>query len=389
MQFKEIVGQEEVKQQLIRSAREGRVSHAQLFVGPAGNGALPLAIAYAQYLSCEQPGETDSCGNCTACKKYQKLAHPDLHFSYPFIASKKETVALDYIAQWREALLEQPYLTLEKWMERLDAENKQPNINIAECHSIISKLSLKAFESDFKVLIMWLPEYLREVGNSLLKLIEEPSSSTLFLLVSEQPDHLLQTLRSRTQLVRTARLDEADVRAYLLESGLADETTAAQAAKLCGGNLTAAMDLATGEISNFSDIFREWMRICYQGDPAKMVDWTDQVIGRGSSSKTGLGRENQKNLLRYGLTVLRQSLRQQVQLPVQAQGSELEFITRFAAQLNPEKIAAISGELEEAIFHIERNANPRILFLDVSLQIARSMKMGEAGTKPPGMMVMT
>src|SRR5690606_22945035 len=142
MQFKEIVGQQEVKQQLIRSAREGRVSHAQLFVGPEGNGALPLAIAYAQYLSCEQPGETDSCGECPSCKKYAKLAHPDLHFSYPFIASKKETVALDHIGPWREALLEQPYLTLEKWMQRLNAENKQPNINIAECHSIISKLSL-------------------------------------------------------------------------------------------------------------------------------------------------------------------------------------------------------------------------------------------------------
>lgn len=388
MQFKEIVGQQAVKQQLIRSAREGRVSHAQLFVGPAGNGALPLAIAYAQYLSCEEPGETDSCGVCATCKKYQKLAHPDLHFSYPFIAPKKETVALEYISQWRDAILEQPYLTLEKWMDRLDAENKQPNINIAECHSIISKLSLKPFESGFKVLIMWLPEYLREVGNSLLKLIEEPSSSTLFLLVSEQPDLLLPTLRSRTQLVRTERLEEEEVAAYLLEAGLADQQGAAQAAKLCGGNLAAALELAAGETSNFGELFRDWMRICYQNDGVKMVEWTEQVGGKGSGSKSGIGRENQKNLLRYGLSVLRQSLLQQVQLPLQARGEELEFITRFAAQLNPEKIAAISGELEEAIYHIERNANPRILFLDVSLQIARYLKIGGAIVRP-GRVVMT
>lgn len=376
MQFKEIIGQQAVKEHLIRSAREGRVSHAQLFTGPEGNGALPLAIAYAQYLSCEQPGETDSCGTCTSCKKYQKLAHPDLHFSYPFIAVKKDTVALDYISQWREALLEQPYITLEKWMQRLDAENKQPNINIAECHSIISKLSLKPFESGFKVLIMWLPEFLREVGNSLLKLIEEPSSQTLFLLVSEQPDQLLPTLMSRTQLVRTSRLEEEEIIAYLLRSELTDPDLAGQAAKLSGGNLAAAIELSAGENSNYGLQFIEWMRICYQGDGVKMAGWTEQAARSG--------RENQKNLLRYGLTLVRQSLLQRVGLPVQARGPELEFITRFSLQLSPEKAALISGELEKAIFHIERNANPRILFLDVSLQIMRLLK---AAQELPGSVV--
>ncbi|QEC52063.1 DNA polymerase-3 subunit delta' [Anseongella ginsenosidimutans] len=366
MQFKEIIGQQAVKDQLIRSAREGRVSHAQLFTGAEGNGALPLAIAYAQYLSCEQATETDSCGSCVSCKKYQKLAHPDLHFSYPFIASKKETVALDYVQQWREALLEQPYLTLEKWMQRLDAGNKQPNINIAECHSIISKLSLKPFESDFKVLIMWLPEFLREVGNSLLKLIEEPSSKTLFLLVSEQPDQLLSTLLSRTQLVRTARLGEEEIAGYLLDSGEINPELARQAARLSGGNLAAAIDLLAGESSNYGQLFMDWMRVCYQGDGLKMVEWSDNAVSAG--------RENQKNLLRYGLSLIRQSLLMRVGLPVQALGQELEFITRFSAQLDPEKATAISGELEKAIYHIERNANPRILFLDVSLQIMRLLK---------------
>lgn len=371
MQFKEIIGQQAVKERLVRTAREGRVSHAQLFTGPEGNGGLQLAIAYAQFLSCEQPGEADSCGSCSSCKKYQKLVHPDLHFSYPFIAPKKETVALDYIAQWREALLEQPYLTLEKWMQYLDAGNKQPNINIAECHSIIGKLSLKPFESDFKVLIMWLPEYLREIGNSLLKLIEEPSSETLFLLVSEQPDQLLPTLLSRTQLVRTSRLEEEEIAAYLLASGVSDTDLVRQAARLSGGNLAAAIDLSAGESSNFGQLFIDWMRVCYQGDAIKIVEWIEVIAGKGSAA----GRENQKNLLRYGLSLLRQSLLQHLGLPVQAQGAELAFITRFSAQLNREKTTAISGELEKAIYHIERNANPRILFLDVSLHIMRLLKM--------------
>lgn len=362
MQFKEITGQEAVKERLIRSACEGRVSHAQLFAGPEGSGALPLAIAYAQYLSCGDPGENDSCGNCASCKKYGKLAHPDLHFSFPFIAQKKETVALYYIGQWREALLEQPYITLEKWMQRLNAENKQPNINIAECHSIISRLSLKPFESEFKVLILWLPEYLREVGNSLLKLIEEPSAKTLFLLVSEQPDQLLPTLLSRTQLLRIGRLAEEEIARYLVASGETDPEMARQAASLSDGSLAAAVDLSADERSNHGDLFIDWMRLCYQADGLKLGEWVEQVVR--------YGRENQKNFLRYGLSLIRESILYRVGVPVRARGNELDFITRFSAQLTIDKTENISEELEKAIYHIERNANPRILFLDVSLQIA-------------------
>ncbi|HYH56417.1 MAG TPA: hypothetical protein VD772_07385, partial [Anseongella sp.] len=273
MQFREITGQQAVKKQLVQSAREGRVSHAQLFAGPEGSGALPLAIAYAQYLSCDSQQEEDACGNCISCKKYQKLAHPDLHFSFPFIAQKKDTVSLDYSSEWRDALLEQPYLTLEQWMKRLNAENKQPNINIAECHSIIQRLSLKPFESEFKVLIIWLPEYLREVGNSLLKLIEEPSGKTLFLLVSEQPDQLLATLLSRTQLVRIPRLPEEEIVQYLVEAGETEPEIARQTARLSNGNLAAAIELSAGERSSYGAFFIDWMRLCYQRDGLKIAEW--------------------------------------------------------------------------------------------------------------------
>jgi DNA polymerase-3 subunit delta' len=204
MLFNEIPGQEEVKSQLIRSVNENRISHAQLFLGPEGSGSLALAIAYAQYISCTERKEIDSCGECSSCRKYQKLIHPDLHFSYPFIASKekKVEVSTDVIAAWREAIIENPFLGLEEWMQTLDAENKQPNINIAECHDIIKRLTYKSFESEYKVLIMWLPEYLGTEGNSLLKLIEEPPAKTLFILVAQNHDQILNTILSRTQLVK-------------------------------------------------------------------------------------------------------------------------------------------------------------------------------------------
>ena len=169
------------------------MSHAQLFLGPEGSGSLALAVAYAQYLSCEDKQPDDSCGVCSSCRKYQKLAHPDLHFSYPFFAKDKNDSALTFIEQWREAFLANPYISLDIWRGYLDAENKQANINIAECHQIIKKLSFKPFESIYKVLILWLPEYLDKEGNSLLKIIEEPQPNTLFLLVAQNQDQILNT----------------------------------------------------------------------------------------------------------------------------------------------------------------------------------------------------
>ena len=185
MQFKSIIGQEATKQRLITSVNENRVSHAQLFLGPEGNGGPALAVAYAQYLSCEDKQPDDSCGVCSSCRKYQKLMHPDLHFSYPFFAKHKDDTALTFIEQWRDAFTNNPYLSLDTWRSYLEAENKQANINIAECHQIIKKLSFKPFESIYKVLILWLPEYLDKEGNALLKVIEEPQPNTLFLLVAQ------------------------------------------------------------------------------------------------------------------------------------------------------------------------------------------------------------
>ncbi|RZK65896.1 MAG: hypothetical protein EOO92_25830, partial [Pedobacter sp.] len=237
MQFKDVVGQEDIKVHLINTVKSDRISHAQLFLGPEGSGSLALAFAYAQFISCENKQETDSCGECASCRKYQKLIHPDLHFSYPFFAKHKEDTALTFIEEWRKAFLANPYLSLDEWREQLSADNKQANINIAECHSIIQKLSLKPFESEYKVLIMWLPEFLEKEGNSLLKIIEEPSHKTLFLLVAQNQDQLLNTILSRTQIVKVPKQKNQDVCEFLTTKHQVSEDKAKQIAYLSNGNL--------------------------------------------------------------------------------------------------------------------------------------------------------
>ena len=201
MFFKDIIGQEKAKQRLIREAKEGKIAHAQLFCGREGVGKLPLAIAYARYLSCEHPNEQDACGKCPSCIKYNKLIHPDLHFVFPVIKKKnKDTTSNDYLAEWRELLLETPYFNLNMWLERMNAENQQAQIFVKESDEIIRKLSLKSSQGGYKIMIIWLPEKMNvECSNKLLKILEEPPTQTIFLLVSEEPDTLLATIQSRTQ----------------------------------------------------------------------------------------------------------------------------------------------------------------------------------------------
>src|SRR5690606_7490045 len=217
MRFKDIIGHQQIKEHLVQTVKDNRVSHAQLFLGPEGSGGLALAVAYAQYINCEQKQENDSCGECGSCRRYQKLIHPDLHFSYPFFATKERgEVAADYLEEWRHAFLSNPYMGFDYWRHQLDGGNKQANINIKEAHDIIKKLSLKAFEAEYKVHIMWLPEYLDKEGNELLKLIEEPPAKTVFLLVSENQDKILNTIISRTQLLKIPKFSYADIKQYLI-----------------------------------------------------------------------------------------------------------------------------------------------------------------------------
>ena len=375
MQFREIVGQDQIKARLIETVQSGRISHAQLFLGPEGSGSLALAVAYAQYISCENPGPEDSCGECPSCRKYQKLIHPDLHFSYPFFAKHKEDTAQTFIAEWREAFLENPYLGLETWRNSLDAENKQANINIAECHQILQKLSLKPFEGEYKVLIMWLPEYLDKEGNTLLKIIEEPPHKTLFLLVAQNQEQILSTILSRTQLVKVPAFSDQVVETYLLDQGVAPEK-AKQIAFLSDGNLQTAQNLLKDLENDNFQLFTDWMRICFGDKGNAMIDFVETIAKSG--------RENQKAFLRYGIHFLRECLlilsgaSDLVRLPEAEQVVAINFAQKV---LSLAKAEAIVAELEKAHYHIERNANPKILFLDVSLQFVKILKFN---TLPSG-----
>ncbi|MEX8549284.1 MAG: ATP-binding protein [Mucilaginibacter sp.] len=368
MQFKEIVGQETIKQKLLTTVKENRVSHAQLFLGPEGSGSLALAVAYAQYISCENKSDEDSCGECNSCRKYQKLVHPDLHFSYPFFAKHKDDTALTFIDQWRKAFLHNPYLNLHEWRTYLEAENKQANINIAECHQIIRKLSFKPFESEYKILIMWLPEYLDKEGNTLLKIIEEPAQKTLFLLVAESQDDILNTILSRTQLVKIPALKDADVQAYL-EQHHQTEHLAAQIAYLSNGNLTAALHMISRDDSSYHELFARWLRLCFTNDGLKLIEFTETLAK--------LGRENQKNFLQYGMCFIRECgmLLSGAGSLVHLPEKELVVAQNMAAKvLTLAMVEVIADELDKAHYHVERNANPRILFLDVSLQLVKILK---------------
>ncbi|RZL46027.1 MAG: hypothetical protein EOP00_16260 [Pedobacter sp.] len=371
MQFKEIIGQQGIKEQLIQTVVENRVSHAQLFLSSEGSGALALAIAYAQYINCQNKTNTDSCGECSSCRKYERYIHPDLHFSYPIFTSKERKIAIatDVLDEWREMLLKDFYFDTDIWRSKLDAENKQLNIPIAECHDIIKKLSYKAFEAETKVLIMWLPEFLDRSGNALLKIIEEPPANTLFILVANNQEQILSTILSRTQIVKIPKLADADVENYLIQKSQLSETQATEFSFLADGNLIAAKALLQDTPNNNAGYFAEWLRMGFGNKVPAMISFTDTAAS--------WGRENQKNFLKYGINFLRECslLLSGADALVKLPHQTLDVAQKLSANvLNLAMVEALINELEQAHYHIERNANPKILFLDVSLQLVKIIR---------------
>lgn len=375
MLFREIIGQKEVKEQLIQSVFENRVSHAQLFLGPEGSGALALAIAYAQFVSCTDRQEADSCGTCSSCRKFNKLIHPDLHFSYPFFRGGEKEDSMADLEEWRDLVISNPYFNLDEWRLRLDAQNKQPNINKAECLNILQRLSLKAFESEYKTMVIWLPEYLKNEGNRLLKTLEEPASKTLIILVAQNQDQILSTIISRTQLVKIPALSKEDIVKFLIENKDVPAVQASRLAYLSGGNLQNALNFLKEDDHDDFRHFSAWMRMTFTEKGTQIIDFVDQT--------SKLGRENQKNLIRYGIHLVRECmmLLSGAESLVHLQSAELDFVTNFSKHLDMAKCEALANELEKAHYHIERNANPKILFLDVSLQFVKILKFN---TLPSG-----
>lgn len=374
MQFKEVVGQKNIKEKLINTIKENRVSHAQLFLGSEGSGNLALAIAYAQYISCENKQENDSCGVCPSCVKFQKLVHPDLHFVFPVATSKtilKDPVSDDYLVQWREAIIENPYLNQNKWYEIIDIENKQGIISKNESYEILRKLNLKTFESEYKIMIIWLPEKMNAfAANKLLKLIEEPPSKTLFLMVSENTEQILSTILSRTQLIKIPKIDKGSMMNAMCDRfGLSPEK-AEDLVHLANGNYFIAQKLiGSTEEDHFNfDQFAHFMRLSYQRKVIELISWVDEIAV--------LGREKQKNFLFYSLRLIRENFMLNIKNKnlVFLTKEELAFSEKFAQFIHQGNVYDIYEAFNRAYSDIEMNAYNKIVFLDLALKILKLIK---------------
>lgn len=366
MQFKDLIGQHKVADSLRSAIRTDRYPHALLLLGPEGCGKLPLALAVAQYLLCQQPTATDSCGVCEACLKAKRWIHPDLHFSFPTVGSGVRSD--DLLTQWRQLLAEHPYASVQYWLQMIGAENKQGNINKDECANIFKKMSLKTFEGKSKVLVMWRPEYLGKEGNRLLKLIEEPPKNTYFILVAEQSDQILNTILSRCQLVKIPPLKATAIKDALIQQGVASEK-AMQAAQLSTGNYHVAQQIAHEAQQDHASIFLKWMRTCYKGNTVEMVQWVNAFAK--------IGREQQKFFLQYALHFMREYLFYSSTddwQGVRLNDEERTTAKNFRKIIDFHQIEHLVELFNDLIFHVERNANPKVLFLDASLSIHQFLK---------------
>jgi DNA polymerase III subunit delta' len=415
MLFSQVIGQKETKEHLVHMVQQNRLSHALLFLGKEGSGALSLARAMAQYMVCEkvngkwsnknaksamdnersateaaslfetslfedtgtnvhsQDDETeienelrsDSCGQCPSCHKAAQLVHPDIHFSYPVITKKtgERPISTDYITEWREFLQKTPYGNSYDWLQFIEAENKQGNITAAECNDITRKMSLKSFEAGYKILIMWMPELLGKEGNKLLKLIEEPPPDTLFMFVAENDALILPTILSRTQLIKIPQLSNLNIEAALeLHEGVPVKK-ASQIAALSDGNYhEALLQLAHSE-DDWEVLLRDWLNSIVKTGPVAQIKWIEDI------SKTG--REKQKQFLMYFIHVLQTAIKLRIMggesSPETSNTSD--FAIRFNKLCGVEQQEAIVNELDQAIYHIERNANAKMLFHALSIKL--------------------
>ena len=373
MLFSDIIGQQEVKERLIRSAREGFIPHAQFFCGPEGTGKLPLAIAYARYLNCTNRKEQDACGTCPSCVKYNKLTHPDLHFVFPIVnnSKKKKEICDDYLSEWREFVLENTYFSYNQWLAFIEAENSQGLIYAKESNEIIKKLNLKTYEAEYKVMIIWLPEKLHEsCANKLLKMIEEPPVKTVFLLVSEEPDRVIGTIQSRSQRINIRGIESNDMIPVLKGQFQLSDEEAASVSRLANGSLVKAFDiLHSGEETRyFLELFVTIMRNSWKRDVRNMKLKAEEFAS--------LGRERQKAFLNYSQGLLRENFIYNLRKPEinYLNKAEAAFSVNFAPYVNERNVVDFMQELDWAIRHVEQNVNARLIFFDLSMKIAVLLK---------------
>jgi DNA polymerase-3 subunit delta' len=370
MLFEDIPGLDKEKKSLARTVLSDHVAHAQLFMGKPGSANLAMALAYATMINCEQPKENDACGTCPSCLKNKKYIHPDLHFAFPVSSARgktgKDVVSDTFIEDWRYFLHQNPYGGPMEWSATYGGEDKQLNISKEESRNILKALSLKAFEGNYKIMLVWLAEYLHpSAANALLKILEEPPKNTLFLIVTNDYEQLLSTILSRTQIINIPSFKDDDVAGYLLEKYEIEKDKARQLAHISGGDLNEAIHLVEETEDDSHDFFREWMRLCWSGNLGGIVKKADEYHA--------LRKISQKNIFQYGLNILRESLAQNyLETDIQRLfGKEQEFLDNFAKVLGFEVITKLSNEFNSAAYHLERNANTKILFTDTSLLISK------------------
>lgn len=366
MFFRDIIGQADIKCRLIDDVRRGRIAHAQLFGGPEGVGSLPMAIAFARYLCCEHPGEDDACGACASCAKFNKLAHPDLHFVFPVINTGKMPVSDDFLPQWRELIHATPYFNLSMWLRAMNAENQQALISVKESDLLLRKVSYKSSQGGYKTVIVWLPERMNvECANKLLKLLEEPPGQTVFLFVSENAEQLLPTIQSRVQRWTFHAIPEDTISQSLSRQFGLSEIDAQRLAHQSAGNYLSALQLihTSEDKACYLKSFVSLMRLAYHRKVKEMKLWSEDVAS--------WGRERQKEFLSYSQHMVRNNFMYNLQEPsiVYLNTEESEFSRKFSPFVNESNVMGIMDELSYAQQHIEQNVNAKMVFFDFALKM--------------------
>ena len=366
--FKDVIGQEALKEKLRREVDEGHIPHAQLFCGPSGVGKLALALAYARYLCCTNRSDGEACGHCQSCKQWDQLMHPDVHFMFPIVSSekKKKTICADYLTEWRELLINSPYFSYSQWLEAIDAENSQALIYGKESDEITKTLSLKPVQGDFKITIIWLPEKMNDTcANKMLKLLEEPPERTIFLLCSEEPERMLSTILSRAQRINLPRLTEIEIAEALQNKYGIEPRDSENLAHLANGSFVKALDQIHLNEDNdrYLELFISLMRLAYARRIREMKAWSEEVAS--------LGREKQKELLTYCQRMIRESFMANFHQKQMSYMNleEQNFTSRFAPFVNEGNAMGIMQELSEAQIHIEQNVNAKMVFFDLALKM--------------------
>ena len=372
MRFADIPGVHSTKDQLRQAVKNNHVAHAQLLFGAPGSANLALALAFSAFVNCEHPDEGDSCGQCTPCLKIAKMIHPDVQYVFPVSSTKsitgKNVISSSYIKEWREFVLKNPFGDVQAWSEHYGAENKQANISKEESRNIIKNLSLKAFEAKYKIMLIWLPEYMNVyAANGILKILEEPAPNTIFLMVTNDYEKLLTTIISRCQLIHIPLFKQVEIQDYLEDRYHMDAEKALKISSLASGSIARAVSLIDAAEDDSHKMFRDWMRLCWTRNLTELSTLNDVY--------STMSRTSQKTLLQYGLSMMRNALISSTneELLASLNLDEQTFVNNFGKALSVQKIELVSQELNKSTMHLERNANAKIVFMDMSLSIGKIM----------------